>query len=305
MSAFVTVTGLVFDYGNHRALDGVSFELSAGSVVALVGPNGAGKTTLLRCLAGLEEPLAGSVVIDGLDVADHPRAVHAKLGFQQDFFGVYDGLSVRANLLHAAAVQGLSEAQIVPSALAAAQAVGLEDRLDQPAGALSRGLRQRLAIARAIVHRPPLLLLDEPASGLDPEARRDLSGLIRRLQSEGLTIIVSSHILAELEDYSTHMLALRDGRATGPLPLGHEAATRRWRLTVLGDPAVALTVLSGIEGVSATALDAQGLTFALAGGPEAQSALLRQLIEAGVAVSSCAPDSGHLEKLYLSEGKQP
>jgi len=284
---FVSVRDLVFDYGTKRALDAVSFDIEAGAVIALVGPNGAGKTTLLRCLATLEQP----------------RAAHRKLGFQQDFFGVYDSLSVTRNLLHAAALQGLPETAIDTAVTWAAGAVGLADRMGELAGALSRGLRQRLAIARAMVHRPPLLLLDEPASGLDPEARRDLSALIRTLRAEGLTIIVSSHILAELEDYSTHMLTLREGRASGPVALDgeHAAGMRRWRLTVAGPIEPALAVLIPLAGVADAREDNGAITFTLAGDEAAQSELLRGLIQGGVAVSSCAPANGHLETLYLAE----
>ena len=159
------VEGLTFDYDTKRAIDGVSFAIEAGSVTALVGPNGAGKTTLLRCLAGLEQPVAGTIRIAGLDVLEFPRGAHRKLGFLQDFFGVYDALTVERNLLYAAAAQGMARDRLVSSVIRAAEAVGIADRLTQLAGELSRGLRQRLAIARTLVHEPALLLLDEPAAG--------------------------------------------------------------------------------------------------------------------------------------------
>ncbi|MBR9970774.1 ABC transporter ATP-binding protein [Magnetospirillum sulfuroxidans] len=303
MSAdFVSVRGLIFEYGSSRALDEVGFDLPAGSVTALVGPNGAGKTTLLRCLAGLERPLAGSIRIDGVDVLEQPRLAHAKLGFQQDFFGVYDQLSVRRNLLHAAAIQGMNEGDMESAAVWAAEAVSLSDRLEQKAGTLSRGLRQRLAIARSMVHRPRLLLMDEPASGLDPEARRELSGLIRTLGAAGMTLVVSSHILAELEDYSTHMLALRDGHSAQVAVLsGTTAAKPRWRLGLVGDAREALAGLHGMAEVSECEIIDGDVEFAFVGEPLARHHLLRHLVDQGVLVTSLAPTGGHLEKLYMGD----
>ncbi|MBI5165586.1 MAG: ATP-binding cassette domain-containing protein [Magnetospirillum sp.] len=298
MAKFVCVEDIVFDYGFTRALDGISFAVAAETVTALVGPNGAGKTTLLRCLAGLERPLSGRVTIDGIDVADHPRRVHRLLGFQQDFFGIYAALSVRRNLLHAAAIQAVPEPDAARAVEWAAAMVGLSPRLDHVAGELSRGLRQRLAIARAIVHRPRLLLMDEPASGLDPEARRELAHLIRTLTAGGMTIIVSSHILAELDDYSTHMLALRDGRAAPTVGLDKRTG-QRWRLEVAGGAAAALPLLAALDGVAEAAMQDDGIAFTFSGDDLARSRLLRRLLDAEVAVSALAPASGLLEELYL------
>lgn len=303
MSAdFVSVRSLVFDYGTTRALDQVGFDLPAGSVTALVGPNGAGKTTLLRCLAGLERPLAGSVAIDGIDVLDQPRLAHTRLGFQQDFFGVYDELTVRRNLLHAAAIQGLDSHDMEEASIWAAEAVGLSDRMEQKAGALSRGLRQRLAIARALAHRPRLLLMDEPASGLDPEARRHLSALIRNLNAAGMTIVVSSHILSELEDYSTHMLALRDGHSAQLAALGGVAAPlSHWRLGLVGDARDALAGLQTLAEVGDAKIVGGDIEFSFTGEPLARHHLLRHLMDQGVMVTELAPTGGHLEKLYLGD----
>ncbi len=280
----------------------MSFDLARGSVTALVGPNGAGKTTLLRCLAGLEPPVSGTIRIDGIDALGDPREAHRRLGFLQDFFGVYDRLSVARNLLYAATTQRVASADLVEAATAAARAVGIEDRLEQPAGTLSRGLRQRLAIARAIVHRPALLLMDEPASGLDPEARGELSGLIRRLAADGMTIVVSSHILAELEEYSTHMLAVRAGRTIGPRMIGTATpGGRRLVAGLIGDPEAARRVLAGLQGVSGLSDEKGGIAFDLVGDATAQRDVLRALVAAGVDIVSLAPAGLDLHHLYVEE----
>jgi ABC-2 type transport system ATP-binding protein len=211
----IDVDGLIFDYSSGRALHGISFVVRSGAVLALVGPNGAGKSTLMRCIAALDAPGAGRITVAGLDTQVDPRGVHALIGYLPDRFGLYEGLSVRRALTYAARSRGVAEADAANAVAQAAARMGLEARLDQMAAELSRGLRQRLAIGQAIVHQPCVLLLDEPAAGLDPEARRGLSSLIRELSGEGMTVIVSSHLLSELEDYCTDMLMLEQGRILG------------------------------------------------------------------------------------------
>jgi ABC-2 type transport system ATP-binding protein len=297
----VTVRDLVYDYPTARALFSVSFDIEPGSITALVGPNGAGKTTLMRCLAALETPVSGSVVVDGLDVEQHPRRVHEHLGFLQDFFGLYDDLTVRQCLDFHAAARGVPSARRPQSIEYSAEQLRLSDRLEQKAGTLSRGLRQRLAIGQAIIHEPNLLLLDEPASGLDPEARQDLSGLLLALRGEGMTLIVSSHILSELEDYSTHMMIMHDGRVTehGAMRDMDTAAALRMRISLAGPHDGLQGALDGADGVSAATVDDQGASFDFAGDDAARAALLRQLIEAGVPVAAFHPEQRSMQDVYL------
>jgi ABC-2 type transport system ATP-binding protein len=211
-SPAIKVSGLVFEYTGVRALDDVSFTLPQGTITALVGPNGAGKTTLLRCLVGLEQPLSGHIEVAGVDVLKEPRICHRHTGYLSDSFGLYDSLTVQQCLHYAAAANGVAAKAIPPAIEITAEKLGLADRLYQPAGQLSRGLRQRVAIGQAIIHKPSVILLDEPAAGLDPEARHSLSSLFRLLCREGMTLLVSSHILAELAEYCTDMLVLKSGK---------------------------------------------------------------------------------------------
>ncbi len=300
-TAVVAVRDLVYDYPTARALFGVSFDIAPGSITALVGPNGAGKTTLMRCLAALETPYSGSVAVDGLDVEEHPRQVHERMGFLQDFFGLYDDLTVRRCLDYHAAARSVPAPERRAAIERSAQRLGLSDRLDQRAGTLSRGLRQRLAVAQAIIHRPSLLLLDEPASGLDPEARQDLSRLLLALQAEGMTLVVSSHILAELEDYSTHMMIMHQGRITEHSAIGKMAETAATPMrVVLAEPHDALQgVLEGAAGVSAVAADGRGASFVFTGDDAARAGLLRQLVEAGVPVAAFHPEQRSMQDVYL------
>jgi ABC-2 type transport system ATP-binding protein len=303
--ALIEVRDLVFDYADKRAVDHVSFSIEAGTITALVGPNGAGKTSLLRCLATLEEPLAGTITIAGVDVAEAPRLAHAKLGFLQDFFGLYDTLTVRQNILYAAAALQMKPAEIDPAVERAIAAVNLGPQSGKPARQLSRGQRQRLAIARAIVHRPPVLLLDEPASGLDPEARRDLSNLLKLLQTYDTTIIVSSHILTELEDYSTDMMAMREGRITEMRRLGAgNTAASRYLLAVLGTPDAALAKLGELAGVANLRGDGAQIFFDFDGDERARAALLHAVVTAGIEVLEFRPGAENLEQLYFQTGQR-
>jgi ABC-2 type transport system ATP-binding protein len=208
----IQVKNLNYVYPDKLALEDVNFEIGEGAITALVGPNGAGKTTLLRCLAALSQPRTGTIIINGFNAMDAPREVHRQVGYLSDFFGLYDQLTVRQSL-EFTAYSRIPEQNLVDDAIEKAiQRSGVSSFIDKKVSALSRGMRQRVGIAQAIIHEPKVLLLDEPASGLDPEARHALSGLLRELRDHGMVIIVSSHILAELEDYSTEMLVIQDGK---------------------------------------------------------------------------------------------
>ncbi len=300
----IVIRDLVFEYPGHRALNGVSLAVERGAITALVGPNGAGKTTLLRCMAALETPYAGTVTVDGLDTRSSPRAIHALLGYLPDFFGLYDALSVRRCLHYAARAHGIGPDAAAGAAAKAAARAGLSDRLEQAAGALSRGLRQRLAIAQAIVHQPRVLLLDEPAAGLDPQARRDLSQLLLSLKQGGMTLVVSSHILAELEDYSDRMIIVDHGRIAGGQTITlKDAAHTRVRI-VLATPRPDLPAfLHGMANIEVLADGNMRALVSLSGDASERAALLAALIQNGFAVAEFAEDARALEDVYFAQVK--
>ena len=298
----IKISDLIYDYPGHRALDRISLTIQQGSVTALVGSNGAGKTTLMRCIAGLETPLSGEITVAGLNVIEQPREVHRIMGYLSDFFGLYQELTVAQCLEYAAAAQGLPENEIAAAVQTTARQLGLADRLPQVSGTLSRGLRQRVAIGQAIIHAPQMLLLDEPASGLDPEARGHLAALFRHLNANGMTILVSSHILAELDEYSTHMLALRDGRVLEYRSLEHAAGgaqQRRMRIGLARADGRLSELLAQHAGVTVTSSDALHAEFDIAGDQAAQAALLAELVGAGLAVASFAEHKENLQQSYL------
>jgi ABC-2 type transport system ATP-binding protein len=298
----LSVRHLVFDYPGHRALDDVSFRIEPKSITALVGPNGAGKSTLLRCCAALDRPFAGIVELDGYDIHDKPRLAHRRMGFLPDFYGLYDELTVRQCLTYRAAAVGLPRGQWPERVRLAAERMEIMDRLNDKAGALSRGLRQRLAIAQAIIHEPALLLLDEPASGLDPEARLGLSAVLRALRDKGMTIIVSSHILAELEDYSTHMLVIREGKILHHRALDPLSKQRvRIRVEVAGGEHKLVEVLSHEGGVTELTLIGSACTFEYPASAVSRHTLLKHLMNADLHVVEFKVDEEGLQEAYLEQ----
>lgn len=300
----IEVEGVVYDYPSARALFGVSFTLEPGVVLAFVGPNGAGKTTLMRCMAALDAPAEGRITIDGFDTRENPREVHAAIGYLPDFYGLYEELTVRRALTYAARSRGVAVSDTDEAVERAAARVQLTDRMEQRAGTLSRGLKQRLAIGQTIVHSPKVLLLDEPAAGLDPEARRALSDLIVRLSGEGMTIVVSSHILSELEDYSTRMLMIRDGRIAGGgvVEAGVSADAGRVAVAFVGGAAAHSAQLAA-AGAEVERLDGDEAILKVTGGPEGEAALLAKLVQAGLPVRGFTASRRSLEATYLATAK--
>jgi len=308
----VRVRNLTYEYPGVRALDDVSFSVARGSVTALVGPNGAGKTTLLRCMAALDQPLEGEIEVDGIDVLEHPRECHRRIGYLSDFFGLYGSLTVRQCLAYAASSQGLADRNVDAAVSMTATRLNLTAKLDAMSDNLSRGQRQRVAIGQALIHSPGLLILDEPASGLDPEARHELAGLFQQLRATGMTLIVSSHILAELDEYSTHMLVMRGGRMVESRSLA-EANTIdgliRVRALFADD---GNTLAERVGAVTAALRHVQLLScnrdsdsgggqaiLALPADDLSRAALLRALVDAGLPVISFADERENLHESYL------
>lgn len=299
----VEVKHLTFDYPELRALNNISFTIPSGAITALVGPNGSGKTTLMRCLAALSRPLSGSVSIDGHDTVQEPHQVHLKTGYLKDLFGLYDDLTVRQSLLFTA-FSRLPEGNDRESAAeSAARKTGADRFMDQRIQTLSRGMRQRVGIAQAIVHNPKFLVLDEPASGLDPEGRYELSALMVALRDSGITIMVSSHILAELSDYSSEMLVLRSGAMVEHRPLSGESSNRNLKIMevrLTGEARMWTDAALAFDGVTAATADGNKLQITIDVSRCTAAALLQHLIGLGVAVESFTEERVDLQQAYIN-----
>ena len=299
----ITVEGLTKIYGDRTALDHVSFEVPKGEIFGFVGPNGAGKTTTLRILAALLQPSSGRALVDGADVIEHPDLVHERLGYMPDFFGVYDQLTASEYLDFYAACYRLPKARRKKIADDLLELVGLSDRRDQAVDTLSRGLKQRLCLARALVHDPAVLLLDEPASGLDPRARVEMREILKELQTMGKTIVISSHILPELTELCTMIGIIDQGRmrATGPV---HEVirqltAGRRLRITVLGQKEEAAAVLKPLAAIHEVVMVNGTIEAQYEGDDAAAAGILQTLVAAGIKVSGFSQIEGGLEDAFM------
>ncbi len=235
-------------YGDVQALDDVSFEVAKGEIVGLLGPNGAGKTTAIKILTGYLQPDEGSVTIDGLDVLTHTLEVQARIGYLAENAPLYPELSVQKYLLMMADLRQIPAADRITRLSEAVQATSLTEYLARPIGTLSKGLRQRVGLAQAILHQPRLLILDEPTIGLDPTQIVEIRRLIRRLAQRS-TILFSTHILTEVEALCDRALILMNGRVRADARLSELETTSDAILVLQDKVKSAETALRGLKGV--------------------------------------------------------
>jgi ABC-2 type transport system ATP-binding protein len=287
-----------------RALDGIDLEIPEGSVFGLIGPNGAGKTTSMMVISTLLARDSGKVEVVGVDPQDDPRGVRRLLGFMPDFFGFYENLTTREYLEFFAAasdIKGPKRRAVVTDLMAL---VDLDHKADADVNSLSRGMKQRLSLARALVHDPQLLVLDEPASGLDPRARVQLRELIAELSRLGKTVIISSHILSELEGICSHLAVIDDGKvkAYGDLDEIRKALTSSRRVTIrMPDERVddVAQLLGAQPHVSEIDIEKGRVRFVLSGDDQESARLLGQVVASGTEVAEWRVDAAGLEELFL------
>jgi ABC-2 type transport system ATP-binding protein len=307
MSGIVTVRGLAKRYDGTLALAGLDLDVERGEIFGLVGPNGAGKTTTLRILATLLAPTAGDAEIAGASVRHDPDAVRRVVGFMPDSFGVYDDMKAWEYLDFFGRCHGLPADRRRRMIADLLDLVDLGARRDAYVATLSRGMQQRLCLAHALVHDPAVLVLDEPASGLDPRARVELRELLRELRALGKTILISSHILPELEELCTSLAIIDHGRVLARGSIAEIEARLRvgavLRVRVLGDDAeveAARAHLAADPAVAAVAIVGEGLLeIGFTGDDEAAAGLLGGAVAAGVRVVSFARAASDLEELFL------
>ena len=237
----IQLTNLRKEFDDLLAVDNVSLTIPAGEIYGLIGPNGAGKTTTIRIAVGLLEPTGGEVRIAGVDVLHDPEQARRHIGYLSDFFSVYEDLKVWEYLDYFAHAYKMPAHEIPARLNEVIAEAGLESKRDTLIHGLSRGMKQRLGIARAMIHRPKVLLLDEPASGLDPKARIELRNLLRATRDQGATILISSHILTELEGLCTSIGIMEKGRLvrSGKIEdvVSASAESRQIKLQWIGDSA--------------------------------------------------------------------
>ncbi len=282
-SVAVRAQKLTKRYGALVAVNSLDLEVPRGSIFGLIGPNGAGKSTTFAMMASLLRPTSGKITVMGADPAHKPRTVRRRMGYMPDNLGVYDNLRVDEYLEFFAASYGIHRAEWSTLVDGLLELVDLSVKRTAMVNSLSRGMKQRLSLARALVHDPELLVLDEPASGLDPRARVELRELLKSLNGMGKTIIISSHILAELEEMCTDVAIMEAGR-----------------LLAAGPPREILQQLGGARTVRVRFADGAAESFTVADDTEQASLLRRLVVEDGRAVVEFIEESGGLEQLFMT-----
>jgi ABC-2 type transport system ATP-binding protein len=288
MSTAIRTIGVHKQFGNLAAVSDLNLEIPAGSAFGLIGPNGAGKSTTFAMLATLLAPSAGSIEVGGYDPVRSPRDVRRHLGYMPDVMGVYDNLRVDEYLEFFAASYGIDRTAWPALIDGLLELVDLSGKRDSMVDSLSRGMKQRLSLARALVHDPEVLILDEPASGLDPRARIELRTLLAELRALGKTVVISSHILAELEEMCTHVAILEMGR-----------------LLASGTPDdIFLRFAVGLE-VDVRLVGGEIRRFTVRDEAEQAELIRRLVVEEGLAVVSVTERERGLEDLFLrvTEGR--
>jgi ABC-2 type transport system ATP-binding protein len=290
-------------FGRTRAVCDVSFAVPRGEVFGYIGPNGAGKTTSMRILATLDLPTFGDALVDGFSVVNDPDRVRRRLGFMPDYFGTYPNVNCYEYLDFFARAYGLLGRERHRAIHHTMGFTGLDTLADKPIRALSKGMKQRLCLGRAVIHNPSVLILDEPAAGLDPRARIELREMIRQLAADGKTILVSSHILTEMAEMCDRVAILEQGRllTTGTVAEIQRGQTpqSQVRVRVIGAPHTLQQWLGQQPDVQNVRVDGENVHFAHIGGRAEQAELLRLLVQAGFRIDEFATQQKTLEDVFM------
>jgi len=308
----IEVIGLEKKYGKTTAVDRLSFEIAPGEAVGLLGPNGSGKTTLLRMLATLLKPTSGYARVMDLDGRFQAPKIRRFLGFMPDQAAMEEDLSVEEYLVFFASLNGQSGAQKNSRVKGLLDLLDLGPVRDRATGALSRGMQQRVGLARTLIHDPAILLLDEPAANLDPRSRAEILAVLRELRRMGKTIVISSHILPELEDLCTRIVILHQGKLAFAGPLSEASARFRTRrrvdLRVGGDSTKLRESLAENTGVAEVAGSDGWIHITLKEDQQDIGFIARRAVELGLPVLALREEVPGLEEIFMQltkEKKEP
>ena len=294
-------------YGKFQAVSDLNLEVAEGEIFGFVGPNGAGKTTTMKIICGLLRATSGEITLDGVDIIQNSRRMKEKIGYMPDFFGVYDDLKVSEYLEFYASIyniKGQERKRITDDLL---ELVDLGSKREAYVDSLSRGMKQRLCLARSLVHNPRLLVLDEPASGMDPRARFEMKEILKNLKGMGKTIIISSHILPELAELCTSIGIIDQGRMV--ISGSNEEIMQQvynkkvMRLKVRDRLDDAVLILKEYPFVDKLVIGENTIQAGFGGGDEEMSRVLSDLISRGIPVVSFAQMDGNLEDVFMKVTK--
>ena len=290
-------------YGRTAALDGLEMSVKEGALYGFVGPNGAGKTTTIKILTGLLLPDGGSVVIGGEDAVAAPEKVVAKIGYVPDFFGVYDNLKVSEYMELFASCYGLCGLNARKRIIELLGQVGLEEKGDYYVDGLSRGMKQRLCLARALIHNPPILIMDEPTAGLDPGTRYEFREILKDLREQEKTVVISSHILSELSELCTDIGIVEQGKMVleGTMDdiLEQINVQSPLMISVYRNREKALAILRSHPYVETVTIRQNDIMAGFTGDREDEALLLQQLLDAGVMICGFMRERGNLESVFM------
>lgn len=302
------VRNLKKTYGNFHALDGLDMDIADGALYGFVGPNGAGKTTTIKIMTGLLQPDSGTVEIDGINALKEPRRLKEKIGYVPDYFGVYDNLKVWEYMDFFASCYGLGGLTARKRSQTLLDQVGLGDKEDFYVDGLSRGMKQRLCLARALVHDPALLVMDEPTAGLDPRTRLEFREMLSELNEQGKTILLSSHALPDLAEICTDVGIIDNGKMllNGSLEeiLNKVQTSKPLTITVFQNMDTALRLLKEHPLVQTISIRDQDIMVSFLGDSRQECELLEQLIQAGVLVRGFEREAGNLEAVFMQLTKR-
>jgi len=304
------VRNLVKKYGRYTAVDHLDMEIAPGHIFGFVGENGAGKTTTMRIIAGLLAPTSGEVYVDGEDMLASDRHVKRKIGYMPDFFGVYDNLKVDEYMDFYAGLYGIPYRERRKITDQLLELVNLSDKKEFYVDTLSRGMKQRLCLARSMIHNPKLMVLDEPASGLDPRARVEMKNILRELRNIGKTILISSHILSELSELCTMIGIINRGKmiACGTVEEINDKITKTGKLKITLSDKVdeAVRILKEHPSTGEIYVSGNVIEADTSANKEELSMILRNLVLQDVPVISYSQSSGSLESVFmrLMEGSE-
>ena len=299
----IKVEHLTKYYGDFLAVSDLSFEIEEGHVYGFLGPNGAGKTTAIKIMTGLLQAEEGSVLINGKDALADPDQLKSCIGYVPDFFGVYDNLTVGEYMSFFASCYQLDGLVARKRYTALLEQVGLEDKLDFYVDGLSRGMKQRLCLARALIHDPQILILDEPTSGLDPRTRVEFKEILEDLKFAGKTILISSHVLSELSEMCTDIGIIDQGRMIleGNIQdiLSRVNASNPLVISVYSNMEKALSILKSHPCVRTISMREKDICVRFTGDAQDEAILLQQLIDSDVLVNGFTREKGSLETVFM------
>lgn len=299
----LSIKGLEKTYGDFKALNGLDLTINKGEIFGFIGPNGAGKSTTMKIVSGLLTPDSGEVYVDGIDAIKRNKDLKEKIGYMPDFFGVYDNLKAIEYLEFYGSIYGLSYSEGKKIGMDLLELVNLKDKAESYVDGLSRGMKQRLCLARCLMHNPKLLILDEPASGMDPRARFEMKNILKNLREMDKTIIVSSHILSELGEICTNIGIIERGKmvcqGTVEEIMEEAKGNNPLFITVIDGVEEAIKVLKEIPTIGKVTFDKNKITASLNGDEAKAAEVLRTLINRNIKVTSFNKSEGNLEDLFI------